>query len=194
MSTTEIYAIESNGDVVHRTDLRNSWGGAMAVWTSLSGRHLNGSDPLGGMMDGFKSLFALLKTDKLERWEKLVLLTTCDNAVLRAENFMEVADAFERFHEEYRIANEGKVFHARAQAELLRELHREGDEHGWRGVCWNQTSVNGDSPWYGVREEWDEESDEEEPDPRPYNIDRDEQHWFVMDDLEPTPEAAEASA
>ena len=166
----------------------------MAIWTSLSARHLSGGDGFGGMMDGYKDLFALLKTDKLERWEKLVLLTTCDNAVLKAENFVEVAEAFEKFHEEYKVANEGKVFHMLAQAQILRELHGEGDEHGWRGICWNQTSVNGDALWYGVREEGDEESEEEEEEdePRPYNLDRDDKHWFVFDDPDLS-EGAEAT-
>jgi len=170
----------------------------MAIWTSLSQRHLPGSDGFGGVMNGFEDLFALIKTDKLERWEKIVLLTTCDNVMVRAENFIETAEAFEKFHEEYKAPNEGKVFHMKVQADLLRELAGEVEEHGWRAICWNQTSVNGDCPWYGCRTELSEDHPEYDPDgdnedQRPYNIDRDKDHWFAWDDLDPTPQAAEAS-
>lgn len=169
----------------------------MAVWTSLSSRHLGGGDGFGGMMDGFKDLFALLKTDRLARWERIVLLTTCDNAMVRAENLVECAEAFEKFHEEYKALNEGKVFHAQATAKLLRELAAEVEEHGWQAICWNQTSVNGDSPWYGIWTELEEGDDGYDPDGdneehRSYNIDRESQHWFVWDELEPAPQEAAA--
>jgi hypothetical protein len=194
MSTTEIFAVEKSGDVVGKFDLRNSWGGAMAIWTSLSTRHLSlGSDGMYSMMStGMKPLFDLLKTDKLTRWEKIVLLTTSDNAIVKAENFIEVAGAMETFYESYKGLNEGKVFHLDKQAECLRTLHAEIEEHGWRGVCWNQTSVNADSPWYGRYEELEEDGEHYE-ERVPYNIDRDDKHWFVIEDLD-SPEEKQESA
>lgn len=35
MSLTELYAINGDGDVVHYTDFRNAWHGAMHVWDAL---------------------------------------------------------------------------------------------------------------------------------------------------------------
>lgn len=156
----------------------------MAIWTSLAQRHLPGADPYRGMMSGFQEVFDLLKTDRLARWEKIVLLTTCDGALVRAENFIETAEAMEKFHEEYKAMNEGKVFHPLKQAEALRELHSQIEKEGWQAVGWNQTSVNADCPWYGRYEE-DEEGEERVP----YNINKDTQHWWVFDDFK-EPEAA----
>lgn len=49
MSTTEIYAIEKNGDVVPYGSAQNSWLGGMHVWNSLSEKYDLGE----GMMFGF---------------------------------------------------------------------------------------------------------------------------------------------
>lgn len=184
MSATEIFVANRTGEMVHAYDLRNAWGGGMAIWTSLAQRHLGGLDPYRGMLSGYQEVFDLLKTDRLARWEKIVLLTTCDGALVRAENFIETAEAMEKFAEEYKAMNEGKVFHPAAQAELLRKLHDEIEKEGWQAIGWNQTSVNGDCPWYGGYEEFPADDENEAGEERvPYNINKDTKHWWVFDDL-----------
>lgn len=158
----------------------------MAVWGALSQKYLPGYEGYKGLVDGYQKLFDLLKTNKLARWERIVLLTTCTQAVVRAENFGEVAQAMETFYENYKGVLEGKVFHLDKQAEALRQLEEQREEKGWRGVCWNQTTLCGSAWW--VNEESEDDPDGEG---RPYNIDKDDKHWFVMDDVAPEPVAKE---
>lgn len=151
----------------------------MAVWTGLAQKYVRGYGGFEAMIDSFKKVTDLATSDRIDRWERIVLLTTCDGALVKAENFGEVAEAFEKFYAEHKKFHEGKVFHVDTQAELLRQMEKEREEKGWRAVGWNQTSVNGDCPWYcpwyGSYDEDDEHTS--------YNIDRDDQHWFVMDEV-----------
>lgn len=178
MSSTEMFAVGQNGDVVPFEQFHNAWGSGMAVWQLLSERYLA---PLGHtffelLRDGVSSLFDLAREGGLEPWEVVVLMTTADRVVIPIEHVESVASAFEKFDEHYgdQMRHKQHAFSIPAQAIALRRMVAEREEGGWRGVCWNQTSV-GDALWGGVYE------DGENGDPRPYNIDRDSSHkvWPV---------------
>lgn len=175
MSTTDVFPIDPDGSIETVWRVPNAWGGAMAVWTGLAQKYVPEYEVYEAMMDGYKKVIALAKDPRIERWERIVLLTTCDGALVKAENFGKVAEAFETFYAEHKKYHEGKVFHIDKQAELLRRLEKEREEKGWRGVGWNQTSVNGDCLWYGTYDDEDEHTS--------YNIDRDDKHWYIMDDV-----------
>lgn len=149
----------------------------MAVWRLLAERHLGGDE--GGMAffmmmnNGLKELFDLARQNKIEPWETVTLMTTCDNVLIPIEHVESVASAFDEFVKRYGPIQESRqhAFSIPDQARELRRMLEEREEKGWRGVCWNQTSVNGDALWYGV-------NDEEDPDDRrAYNIDKDSEHW-----------------
>jgi len=177
VSYTELFPVGADGDIHQVFQISNSWGGGMAVWMALSAKYVpEYGDGTGGMMEGYKKLFDLLKTDRLNSWERIVLLTTCDGAMVKAENFAKVAEAMETFFAEYKPALEGRVFHLDRQANYLRKLDGEREEKGWRAVGWNQTSVNGNCPWYG--------SYDDDENHTPYNLDKQDTHWWVMDDAE----------
>lgn len=174
-----MYAVARDGNVVPFAEFKNAFGGAIAIWRILFDRYVEPDDDLGfyGLFrDGIRGLFDLARENKFEPWETVTLMTTCDRVVISIEHVESVASAFEEFDRQHGPAQAGLAFSVGAQAKALRCLLEEREQEGWRGVCWNQTSVNGDSLWYGVQEAPDRE--DEEPDIRPYNIDRDEGHWF----------------
>lgn len=177
-----MYAVEAGGDVVPFAEFQNAHGGAIAVWRVLAERYLAGTPFFELLQGGLKELFALAREGKMEPWETVVLMTTCDNVVLPVEHVESVASAFEEFdrHHGDQQREQSYAFSIPDQARELRRMVEEREEEGWRGVCWNQTSVNGDAPWYGV---WE---DGEEDESRPYNIDRDDVHWFWPEESKDT--------
>ena len=171
-----------NGNFEHAVEFRNSFGGAMYVWMEMVDKYLPGYSPYD---DQYKKVWALPKSGRMKRHEVIVMLSTFDNVVVKAENFIAVAEAMEQFYEEQGAAQSNKVCHLHLQAEALRKLDSEREEKGWRAVGWNQTSVNGDSPWYGFQENLDDEDDW-----TPYNLDKRDLHWFLMEDETVTPKEA----
>lgn len=173
MSCTEIYAVAPNGDVVPFVEIPNAWGGAMAVWQGLARRYLPGTNIGTLMLEEMRPVFALLDGDLITDWERLTLLTTCDRVVVPVAIASVVADAFDQFQDYHTVP--GYLLSVSRQADELRRMLAEVPEQGWRGVCWNQTSVNGDALWYGV------ERDDEHV---PYNVDSMDRHWYLKDPRE----------
>jgi hypothetical protein len=175
MSSTYIYTVGADGDVLFHSEFRNSWGGAMAVWGVLSEKYL-GWQRYSLMTKDLQPLWDLNNDRRLEVWERIVLATTLDQVVIDIAHVPTIALAFERFHEHWAPALKGTVFSIGAQAEVLRNIVAEAKSKGWRGVCWNQTSVSG-----GVWEKQvpcDKCKSDSEMEPRAYNIDTDEEHWM----------------
>jgi|GEM_PF-2022892 len=187
MSYTEMYAVREDGEVVSFAEFANSHGGGMAVWRILIKKYfgVTGVGLIKMMDGGFKGLFEFQKEGKLQPWEDVVLTTTCDNVIVPIECVETVASAMEVFDDTYGPVErtEQRAFSIGQQAKELRRMLAEREEHGWRGVCWNQTSVNGDALWYGrwvecsecdsVEREHDEEGENV-----PYNVDEHDDHWF----------------
>lgn len=98
----------------------------------------------------------------LKPWETNALRTTYDNAVVERGALPAIAASLREFHRAYR--NDTKVCSLSAQANAIDDAYSKGA----RAVAWNQTSVNADCRWLGVRID--------EDDYRPYNIDRDNDH------------------
>lgn len=140
MSTTDMYVVDADGDIVHHAQFRNSHGGAAAVF-SLLGAHYLGVDPFSCFDDGIMSRLEALAEDpssEMDVDDRLVLLTTDDNVIVRRADVPRLADAFERFYAKWKAKREGYVFSIGAQAEAMRSAIEDPDV---QGVCWNQTSV-----------------------------------------------------
>lgn len=175
MSSTYIYTVGADGDVLFHSEFRNSWGGAMAVWGVLSEKYL-GWQRYSLMTKDLQPLWDLNNDGRLEVWERIVLATTLDQVVIDIAHVPTIALAFERFHEHWAPALKGSVFSIGSQAEVLRNIVAEAESEGWRGVCWNQTSVCGDA--WETRGPCGEGEDDLEAGVRAYNIDTDEGHWM----------------
>jgi len=162
MSCTEIYSVAPNGDVVPFAEV-HKWGGAMAVWMRLAECYLPTPDVFTLMLQEMRPVIDLLDTDRLAGWERLTLLTTLDRAIVPVPIVEAVADALDQFQEHHTVP--GRLLLVSKQAVELRRLLAEVPEHGWRGACWNQTSVSS-SLWHG------------------YNVDSMDRHWYIEDPRE----------
>lgn len=168
MSCTTIYAIfpDKKGFVDFR-DFSNSWGGAAFVWDNLKRRY-ESDLPEGDPSDlfGWSRVWEYDEAGgKMEPWERNVLRSTYDRAVLRRYDFRLMAHDMEVFKRAYYEA--GKACSLGEQAECLRELFDKGALY----VAWNQTSVVG----FLLGGDYNEDTDDEIP----YDIDKGEEHHFV---------------
>lgn len=160
MSTTEIYAIEKNGDVVPYGSAQNSWLGGMHVWNSLNEKY----DLDGNMIFGFDRTWNCFGKGIYEEYEDVVLGSTFDNVIVLKENFDQLLTSFKKYYSVYPNSNFGQ------QIEVIETM--KADENVI-GVAWCQTSVADDL--------WDFCYDEEQDEVIPYNIFKGENHGELFD-------------
>lgn len=176
MSSTDVYAVQQNGDVIEIGSASNSHRGAMWIWNNLWLRYLQATyqkkQPWDGQSYGFlptmdedetNRLWALAKDERVSEGDRLALVSTFDNVIVKPEDIEAIADALESFQP----PNENLAL----QASLIRQALADG----CRGVCWNQTSVN-ESPWWYY--------DDDEGKYMPYNVDNSEKHWWLGEEKE----------
>lgn len=161
MSTTEIYAIEKNGDVKAYESAQNSWLGAMHVWNFLSEKY----DLGGSMMFGFKRVWKAFNAGVYKNYENVVLGSTFDHAVVMKENFDQLLISFKKYYAAHPESNFGQ------QIEVIEAMK---EDVNVIGVAWCQTSV--------VDDLWDYYN-EGEDECIPYNIFKGEKHWDLFDNL-----------
>ncbi len=178
MSSTELYSVQPNGDVIYFADVKNSWLGAMFIWNKLSETHL-GWDTLEYSMRSFRDarkmengkkgdlglqpLWDLWQTD-IPRHHKICLMTTLDGFLVRRENLPTLHDALTRFDNDFPNSN---------LTEQSRSIFREEeDDPDFTAICWSISLVSGF---------WQVPTDDEEP--RPYNINIDTGHHYLFDIL-----------
>jgi len=160
MSYTEMFGFDKNGDAYWLADIKNAWRGGVAVWNYLYEKYCGGKFPMFGE-NGFKELNDALWSRPAPEHERIAYLTTCDYALVKRENFQQVANAFRQFEAETSL---------KEQADVIKEALT---DENCIAIGWNQTSVNRDN-WtnYGG---YDEDKDE----CIPYNINTGNKHWFL---------------
>ena len=179
MSYTEIYGFDKKGIAYEAGEIQNSWRGGMAVWLILEEKYLPQYKPVHESPircfkpsrcttfdnNVMKEIWDLVNNEKVTRTDRIVLATTFDFCVIRKSELLEVIKAFNDF--------EGKTS-LKEQAAVLDRLYKDDN---CIAVGWNQTSVNGDT-WtnYGYDEELEESI--------PYNLNENNKHWFLFDDLQ----------
>ena len=147
------------------------------VWNKLALKYLYSPEIdeclfLGRLMsDEYRSVWPLSKDGRLKKSEAITLVSTFDSVVVELDRLPEVSDAFLDFDETHTSVS------LRQQSDILLQIHNDTVPNGIDvsqivGVCWIQTSVAGDV-WNVV------EGDEE---PRPYDISRDDNHFFMFED------------
>ncbi len=188
MSYTEIYKFKKNGEAEFLDETKIAFRGAMMVWMKLEEKYLPSlSPPLWASTEEEKSryhsrtskmmfgnegphpmqpIWDLGRDEKVDKHERIVMLTTFDNVLARKEDLPQIIEAFNSLDFESTLPE---------QAEILKTVL---DDDDCIAIGWNQTSVCGDT-WinYGG---YDEENDEEIP----YNINTGERHWFIFDEEE----------
>lgn len=162
MSYTNLYTTNEDGNFGVAAEFRNSWGSAAFIWSALARTYgVSHVNP-------FKAWERVWTPDfeaRIEPFERLVLHSTYDRAVLRKEDFERMAEAMETFAEKHDTGE--TVCSLRKQAEALRTAKEGGAEY----AAWNQTSVSESLWWLPAQCEHEEE--------RPYNIHCDSGHRFI---------------
>lgn len=137
MTCTSIYAVFPDKKGFNKVeDFSNSWRGAALVWGELKKRYEDDL-PEGGRYSigdtfGWGRVWEYEEDGgTMEWWERNVLRSTYDRAVLRREYFGLMAESMEVFHRNYPGSS------LLEQACALRRLY----DQGATAVAWNQTNV-----------------------------------------------------
>jgi len=145
MSYTELFYVTPKKRVVGYKDFRNSHLGAMRVWVNLYGAHLKDriaetkkiygcemTSPVS--QDDYEAVWGLFKNPNITIYERAVLGSTFDNVILEKEHFNRFYEDVMKYAVYYPV---GSLLY---QATEILKLSK----RNIIGVCWNQTSVNGD--------------------------------------------------
>ena len=184
MSTVEIYGFNRDGICDRYVEVRNAWRGAMAVWMDLEKRYLppyylrtddgretqlavsrvtamasRGENPM-------REIWDLTNNDALAEAEKIVLTSTFDNVLVKAEDCKEVIEAFRAYPGDTNL---------KEQADAIERLIADPE---CTAIGWNQTSVSADN-WMNAGG-YDEETEESIP----YNYMTMEGHWWMFEEKE----------
>lgn len=185
MSRTEIYGFGKDGNIISQNEARNSFLGAMFIWTTLEKKYLPSLPiPHWKKFDNFdgiekeyysrastlkpenmKEIWSLIDDPRLSRIEKIVLSSTFDHALIKRENFEEFIEALTSF-------DKPKDSNLRTQAEIVKQFL---DNEEIIALGYNQTSVNS-NPWWVY-------GNEEDEDGRSYNCLTDTKHYWLWDEL-----------
>ena len=145
MSTTDLYRLGNDPECIG--EIRNSWRGAMFVWNDIAKRYcrLEGF-PLAGPEQ--MTVWGAWRDRRMSEHERIVLLSTMDNAIVWGKDIPALIAAF-RGYSEARGENNSYG----EQADLLETIVFKPDD----AIAWNQTSVNGDAwccPWSDEAEDF----------------------------------------
>ena len=146
MSCVRTYKITQDGKVLSHEDVRNPWGCAMYVWTTMTEKYL-GKTP--GFCDNFP-VWKLFATPKMSERDSIVMGFTFDGVWIKRENIPRLVTALRSFWEDHHTSRwpDGTVH------EVVPTIPRVADilegiatDETIKGVCFNQTSVCS-NPWW----------------------------------------------
>ena len=174
MSCTEIYGFDKQGIARWYRGVHNSWTGAWYVWSTLEKKYLP-SLPKRWSGDDAEYISRLLTSDasdvwnlvsdkRLEAYERILLLSTMDKALVEVSKLPEFISVLEKWIETY----PGESNHSQ-QIEVIKLLMQEDIS----AVGFNATSVNCDTYTLADEEEGIEG----------YNY-HDHSNWFVFEKYE----------
>lgn len=168
MSYSTIYIIDNDGDVVPYTEILNGTL-AMTIWDHISKEYglrlMFGENP---------EIWSWCGKGKLKSHHDIVMAFTFDHVIVYKRDIPKLIEAFNEFMLECPTEN------MKTQIETLTEIQ----EEDIIGVAWQQTSVS-DNLWE-INPMWeidDDDYDEELDVTSPYNINNDDKHWDLFDEL-----------
>lgn len=191
MSHTELFFFNKTGEAWGYAAVNNSWRGAMAIWQHLEKKYLPSLPEPGWITHDserhdyysrtvrvfdtvtlMKEIWDLFWDDRLTEGEKIVLGTTFDGVLVKAEDFEKVIAAFEQFEANTSL---------KEQAEIIRKAIESGE---YIAMGWNQMSICRDC-WAnrGVKSSAESGEDAGNTGPRAYNCLTQNDHWYLFDDL-----------
>lgn len=187
MSESVLHVVLENGDIVTRHEFGNGHGYALPVWSYLAEKYVRKEGESDSAFFGrwyidsqCKDVWALKKDPRLERFERIVLLASFDRVIVKSGDFKELCDAFRKFENLYKEKYPNNVCHYQSMAYWIEKQTAE-----IIGACFTATTV-GENIW----EVYDEcecptcgDSHRKE-ESRPYNINKDQGHWFLFESIE----------
>jgi len=144
MSTTNVYKLGSEPGEIG--ECRNSWRGAMYVWNDIAKRYC-GMSGFGFDEKLHKKVWNANLDYPMPEHDRIVLLSTMDNAIIWGKDASTVAEAFAKYGREHPESSLGE------QAEILRAAKLAPDD----ALAWQQTSVG--EFWGQI---WNEEQEDYE--------------------------------
>lgn len=171
MSHTTILSVSESGPMVPIYDFENAWLSAMHIWMRIDKKYNmypgeNGFS-MALIMGRLSKIWNICDDKKFPIFERLVVASTLDRAILRQARFREMAEAMSQFATIHGAGTLGE------QAAAIMSLN----QNNAYGVAWRQTSV-GHSTWY-INDESCEEG------VRMYDLSRDSGHWFIDEEVLP---------
>jgi hypothetical protein len=162
MSYTTIKYVNGDGDVYDGKEFRNSHY-APVIWKTLYDKYIPNLDSHFFMCDD--RLWDLQYSYKLSNYEWYVFLSTFDRIIVPPELFSIVSESFSKFVP----YSKDCIDHSKGYIDFINNVY--DLEPTCRGICWYTTSLIED-PWYI-------EDDENDENDRLYNIDIDDNHYFM---------------
>ena len=135
MSTCDVYAVHSNGDVLHYKSARNVRAGALLIWLTLQKKY--GLD--NGFYD-FEPLWDAVGCNVMSPQHDILVASTFDNVIISKDMLLETACAWLSFYKEHG-ANRGTT--TKVVGEILIEISQKEDI---LGAAFRQTSII-ECPW-----------------------------------------------
>lgn len=170
-SYTTMYVVDEDGGLVSHSTFDNAWGSAMLIWEYFTIKYFPDVPVNNALHDHehLKRVWALADDGRLSECERLVLLTTLDNAMSRREFLPTLAAHFFEFSDLIKpMFPATRVNSLPDQARTMIAIHN--SPNAWQAIAWEQTN-------------W------RPPDQPPmwsdnYNINTGDKHWFIEDDPE----------
>lgn len=177
MSATIIYFLRKDG--ISKAETRNAFRSSMYIWSDVAKRYCGlerfpmifDDDCLESQMEVWN--FNSRHPGIMQKHEEIALVSTMDNALAEPSQWPRLVEAFEKYGAEHPNSSFGE------QAAAIRSVMESEQASGVVAIGWQQTSVNGDSPWFSYEEDEGGEEYVEVYDPAIGNT-----HFWLMDSVD----------
>lgn len=158
MSYTEIYVLGENP--YHAGETQNAWRGAMYVWNQIAIDYFGLQSFPTFDEDMQWKIWNAQKHHEIKDFERVVLASTMDNAVLKGSDAKALVEHFRKYAEAHPNSSIGE------QADIIESLNASDDQF----IAWCQTTVSGF---------WGREFNEETEEYDYYDVTSGSKHFFV---------------
>lgn len=149
MSTSDLYVLNGKS-TTHLAEFRNGWGSAPIAWDHLAAKYIDEVPAYSMSESHLRKVWELASDERLEPYERCVLMMTFDRSYVPVANLTDAADACEQFGkacENGRSENHWQAIGAALREAASRKLGRHA-----RGVCLSCTSVS--DHWINPSDDW----------------------------------------
>lgn len=177
MSATIIYFLRKDG--ISKAETKNAFRSSMYVWSDVAKRYCGlerfpmifDDNCLESQMEVWN--FNIRHPGVMQKHEEIALVSTMDKTLAEPSQWLRLVEAFEKYSSEHPNSSFGE------QAAAIRSVMESDQASEIVAIGWQQTSVNGDSPWFSYEEDEDGEDYVEVYDPATGNT-----HYWLMESVD----------